>query len=414
MEIPDTSPPPAFKRISSSENQSSFGLRGIVSDIRRGQDVLYFPSGVGSDGYLCNSRVDKDAIVTWAEGRDLIGGWASEEGVIFYDTMTDMGYSVPGNPKNLFTENSGAEYMIAARLTSMHGNICHAHDWLVGRPLRKFSGEMYLEFEWSIQNSLTKEVILTRKTNGYYKQKRAVGGGISIAYQEAFAAALEKFAALPEVRKLALGEPISAAKVTNSDVKHISILNGRPSRHFKPADGLRYLVRINVGNGHGSGFIIGRDGYVLTNAHVVGGANFVQVSTGSGLSVKGKVIARNKTRDVALIKTPLQLQYPISIRKTRAPIGANVYVMGAPAMMQLRNTVTKGIVSAYRRSRSSGLELLQSDAPMSPGNSGGPMVDEQGRVIGITVSMISKKDTTGIGFYIPIMDAFDKLPIDLK
>lgn len=166
-------------------------------------------------------------------------------------------------------------------------------------------------------------------------------------------------------------------------------------------------------DGAGTGIIISKDGYILTNKHVVAGASTVSVVTADGTSYDNvKVIGSDPLNDIAFVKidgvsnlTPAELGDSTSVR-----IGQSVVAIGN-ALGQYQNTVTSGIISGLNRSVTAGLEsgssdtetlndLIQTDASINPGNSGGPLVNLAGQVIGINTAIAS--DANGIGFVIPI------------
>ena len=164
----------------------------------------------------------------------------------------------------------------------------------------------------------------------------------------------------------------------------------------------------------GSGFFVGNKGYLLTNAHVVGDANKVRILTNQGLEIDAVVISKNKVRDVAILKTPLGNNNPLRIKLTMPKITDQVYAVGTPIKETLNTTVTRGIISAFRRDKTSNLNFIQSDAAISPGNSGGPLFNSKGEVIGIAVAKYSGSSSEGLNLFIPIKDAFKVLNIKLS
>ena len=160
----------------------------------------------------------------------------------------------------------------------------------------------------------------------------------------------------------------------------------------------------------GSGVIVRGDGYILTNDHVVMGADKVTVELSDGREFVGKV-SRDFKSDLALIKidaTGLPAAEIADSDKVR--VGQWAIAFGAPFGQELRNSMTVGVVSAMHRSQTIGQgaenryysSLLQTDASINPGNSGGPLVDLYGRVVGINVAIESPTGANaGIGFAIP-------------
>jgi Do/DeqQ family serine protease len=160
-----------------------------------------------------------------------------------------------------------------------------------------------------------------------------------------------------------------------------------------------------VQQGMGSGFIINKNGTILTNAHVVDGAEKVTVTLKDGRTLEGKVMGRDSVTDVAVIKVDAQDLPVVKVgnSKTLQP-GEMAIAIGNP--LGLDNTVTEGIISAT--GRSSGqvgipdkqVNFIQTDAAINPGNSGGPLLNQRGEVIGINTAII--QGAQGLGFAIPI------------
>ncbi|HMH61097.1 MAG TPA: AAA family ATPase [Bradyrhizobium sp.] len=174
------------------------------------------------------------------------------------------------------------------------------------------------------------------------------------------------------------------------------------------------VVTIKIDGTYGSGFFISRDGYLLTNHHVVEDNKFVTIKLTTGRQMPGEVLRSHKARDVALVKVnesalealPLQLEPP--------DVAAEVYAVGTPVSETYSTTISKGIVSAYRTVDD--LKLIQSDAAIHGGSSGGAMVDRFGNVVAISVSGISssaQKLGTSINFFIPIADALKFLAVEV-
>jgi serine protease Do len=175
----------------------------------------------------------------------------------------------------------------------------------------------------------------------------------------------------------------------------------RVARQITPA-----VVGVSQGAAAGSGIIVRNDGVVLTNAHVVGDARTVTITTADGRQLRGSVLGRDPTVDVAVVRlTERNLPLAPIGDSDQLVVGQQAIAIGNP--VGLERTVTTGIISAVNRSPR-GFELgglIQTDAAINPGNSGGPLLDSQGRVIGITTAIL--RGTTGLGFAIPINLAND-------
>jgi len=168
-------------------------------------------------------------------------------------------------------------------------------------------------------------------------------------------------------------------------------------------------------NGLGTGFIIDKDGYILTNNHVVEKADEIKVTLENEKEFQAKIIGRDPETDVALIKIDgAQNLKPLGLGNSDAlEVGDWVVAIGNP--YGLGHTVTHGIVSAkYRNNVMGGTfdNFIQTDASINPGNSGGPLMNLRGEVIGINSAIYSQTGgSVGIGFAIPINMAKDILPM---
>ncbi len=154
--------------------------------------------------------------------------------------------------------------------------------------------------------------------------------------------------------------------------------------------------------GVGSGFILSADGYVLTNAHVVDGADEVFVTLTDSREFKAKVIGADKRSDVALVKIEASGLPIVRIGDVnRLKVGEWVIAIGSP--FGLESSVTAGIVSAKSRDTGDLVKLIQTDVAINPGNSGGPLINMRGEVVGINSQIYSRSGGyMGISFAIPI------------
>jgi serine protease Do len=155
----------------------------------------------------------------------------------------------------------------------------------------------------------------------------------------------------------------------------------------------------------GSGFILSPDGFVLTNAHVVEGADEVIVTLTDKREFKAKLIGADQRTDVAVVKIEAAgLPYVKVGDVDKTKVGEWVIAIGSP--YGLESTVTAGIVSAKQRETGDYLPLLQTDVPINPGNSGGPLINMRGEVIGINSQILSPSGGyAGISLAIPINEA---------
>jgi len=160
----------------------------------------------------------------------------------------------------------------------------------------------------------------------------------------------------------------------------------------------------------GSGFIISKDGYILTNNHVVGGADEIKVKLSDGREFKATVKGTDEKLDLAVLKIEVKSALPVAELGDSDAIQVGEWVMAIGNPFGLSQTVTAGIVSATGRVIGSGPydDYIQTDASINPGNSGGPLFNAQGMVVGINTAIV--QGGQGIGFAIPINMAKAVLP----
>lgn len=184
----------------------------------------------------------------------------------------------------------------------------------------------------------------------------------------------------------------------------------RPSivKIYTYADYSGYTAKRPLGTG--SGIVLNEDGYIVTNAHVLEAEGYHRIETMDGDFYDAKVVGRDAKTDIAVIKVNAEGLVPATLGDSdEAVVGETVIAIGNPA--NLASTVTDGIVSAVNRkirSDSSGFEMdcIQTNAEISPGNSGGALVNMYGQVIGITSSKYVSNDLEGLGFAITINEAY--------
>ncbi|WP_195962072.1 S1C family serine protease, partial [Clostridium perfringens] len=168
--------------------------------------------------------------------------------------------------------------------------------------------------------------------------------------------------------------------------------------------------------GLGSGFIINEEGYVVTNYHVINGAQEVKVIFSDGKEVNAKVVNYDAERDIAVIKITDDVKMPGIAQlgdSSTVKAGEEVIAIGNPLGKEFSSTVTKGIVSSPNRKMKTEngnvLDYIQTDAAINPGNSGGPLINSKGEVIGINTAKKVGEDIEGIGFAIPINEVKTRL-----
>ena len=164
--------------------------------------------------------------------------------------------------------------------------------------------------------------------------------------------------------------------------------------------------QVQVEKGVGSGVIFRKDGYIVTNNHVVSGAKELIVSFADGKSLKGTLVGADELTDIAVVKVDgKDLPAAEFGDSDDIMVGEPAIAIGNPMGLEFQGSVTSGVISALNRTLNIGerrLKLLQTDAAISPGNSGGALVNADGKVIGINSAKVAANGVEGMGFAIPI------------
>ncbi len=202
------------------------------------------------------------------------------------------------------------------------------------------------------------------------------------------------------------------ARERERSVVFLHTLTGGGATAAGPPQILRPEILQPVREGLGSGVVIDLAGLILTNAHVIEKADLIHVRTRDGEDLEATVVGADPDNDLALVRVsdPRGLQPAPLGDSDKVSVGDMVVAIGNP--LGLHHTVTTGIISAKARGLDdSGLEFLQTDAAINPGSSGGPLLDLNGAVVGITTAILSKAgENVGLNFAIPINTAKAILP----
>ncbi len=336
----------------------------------------------------------------------------------FNETFADNGYSIPTSKTFALQKNSSNDLSLAAVVTDIRLAHCGSRS---APNLRTYTqNSTYLKIEWTVFDNLARQVIFKTTSQGmddsFKKPPRFNGAAISASM--AFRQATEHLLAQQEfVDFLHASTSFETGFSDLGDsLKDINIVYGNSKTKFvsRTSEIKKASVTIRTAGGHGSGFVISTPGYVLTNHHVVAGKKEVIVIM-DGKEHRAVVVRSNSGRDVALLKLEQNFDAePMRINAKAVNLGEEIYVVGTPLDEQLDFSISRGIISASRvlNKRS----YYQTDASVNPGNSGGPVFNSSGNVIGITVAGLFTKDggSLNINYVIPILDALDALKIETK
>jgi len=270
-----------------------------------------------------------------------------------------------------------------------------------------------VECEWQLFDNSQQTVIYSSRTPGVAQEPGFAGPVVSAAIlnslqrvtaQREFAAAIARDSGEPS--RTARGEDgqtaIAMLRLVGARLRGIE-------HQFALKEQRDSFVTIRSDNAVGSGFIITADGYVLTAAHVIGGQAHVDVELASGVTLRASCVRTDVDSDAALIRLPGAGYRPVSIQRQVPGIASHVYAVGTPSGLAL--TVTDGVLSSVRPDGS--VHVLQTSASVSPGSSGGALLDSRGNAIGIVISKVVEADTEGLGFAVGIADALDSLRLEV-
>ena len=362
-----------------------------------------------SAGEACSFRDGQKMDVSLAEITLEEGLGVYQRG--FHKLLRETGYKIAVDRDAVFANQSSAlpELSIAALIRSAHFERCQQYSQ------HESFNKTELTIEWQVFDNLSREVLYTATTTGQDDgfNKRPVIQGHVLSFEGAFLDAAEELLTHTDFVLAMTDTHTPAPKIVSAptDVKYSY---GDDTQSFVGASHLleQGTVTIRTPAGHGSGFFISNDGYVLTNHHVIDGAQRVLVITRDGQHY-AQVVAQRPARDVALLKLEQSMATPaLKLARSKPRVGEQIYVLGTPLDESLSFSVTRGIVSGMRNLQ--GQPLIQTDAAVNPGNSGGPVVNEQGNVIAMSVSGIFSDSggSLNTNFLIPIDDAIDKIGIE--
>jgi serine protease Do len=386
-------------------------VKGGSAPVEFGKLLLKLPAentiGTVQGGRSCVGQ----APLTWKSGRGSSVGELF--GQLLLGELAAAGYTVVGDPDELFEDSrSGrAEYVIAGVIRDVKANVCHTRSG-DGR------GEASLAVDWQVYSHRTKAVELKATTEGSGKAPSARGAGGAEAITEAFVSATRNLMAEAKFHTLIAGAGQKDAKASASPLPipvafKLARAVAAASVESMVSESRMGVVTVFVGNTMGSGFLISPDGYLLTNEHVVEDARYVKVKFVTGREAQGEVVRVDRSRDVALVKLETDVYRPLALGDSgRVAPGSEVFAIGTPLDEERGQTVTKGILSGYGDDE--GQRILRSDVAVHEGNSGGPLLDRSGAVVGMCVSgflLMPAGVGVGLNSFIPIEDALAALRI---
>lgn len=272
-----------------------------------------------------------------------------------------------------------------------------------------------LKVEWEILD-LYEQVIFTtttEATSGQFAQAPAYDLGITDAIEAAVKDAMDRnFHEFMDEGKVKYH--LKDRSIVEKEKAFVPI-GVSASRKYTKGVGkaVASTVTISSDNGFGSGFIISEDGFVVSNYHVIADTGDYKIRFADGVEKPFEVVRVSKIYDLALLKVDTTGLNPLKVsRDTTIELASDIYAIGTSSAEDLGQTITRGIVSAMRRKMDS--ELIQTDASVNGGNSGGPLVNKDGEVVGVVTSKLFGFSVDGVAFGIPAYEIYNRLNIDVN
>ncbi|PCJ99068.1 MAG: hypothetical protein COA45_06390 [Zetaproteobacteria bacterium] len=370
----------------------------------------------------------------------------------FVEALEAQGYDLVSRLNLSFVEEAEveslrSEYKVSAKIIDAQIDVCKTPNTVLELPFVDplfaetggLSGKLFLKIEWGVWDNLHRKTVYKTTTEGYVHSKSANIEGVTLMVNEAFAMAAHNLGAKKEFHDL-IFYGTKPPQDWNKRKKHESrprvfdpredvFISNRPLSNIPLTDHIertrRVAVMVQAGSGHGSGYFISRQGHIITNAHVVGDAMRVRIVTaGRKDKLIAEVLRKSARRDVALLKLeeiPEGMEIVTLPIKTQWPkVSADIYALGAPQKTRLQDTLSKGIVSAHRKGYKifgTKMDFIQGDVAIHGGNSGGPLLDSNGNLVGMSVAGYSynlHQADDGLNLFIPIEDALKYLDITLE
>jgi serine protease Do len=283
------------------------------------------------------------------------------------------GFPVAGDTTDPFAEKKAGDFSIGGTIVSVNSGFCVSH-----RDTGRAMGFTSLEVDWQVYSNVERKVIAKLHTAANYKAPALAPGGYEHIMFEALDESLQKLTSSTEFQQaISQRTGPSRPSVASSAEKAPLVLAGvKMAGPTKIPDAVGAVVLVLSSRGHGSGFLVSTDGYLMTAEHVVGSDKYVKIRWSDGLEGVGEVIRADKKRDVALIKTDPRGRQPLALHRAAPEPGDTVFAIGAPLDVKNQSTVTRGVASANRIM--DGFAFIQSDVTINGGNSGGPTARREG------------------------------------
>ena len=374
------------------------------------------------DGTVVGKKVDLKGNIEELKWRGSIklGDEIYEEK--FYRFLTDMGYRSPlSENAKLFSNDTRRRpklprYTVGVEITDYNLSYIQSKekDYYSGN----VKGKINVEYKWQVLDKSNGKIALTYTNRGIYKFRQDYYQRVENNL-DAYELALIDFLSSEEFNGLITNTNNSVSLSESNDSTALSSAKSNEiekveiEKFTKQSDMIQHAnrscVTIITDGGHGSGVVISKSGLVLSAYHVVEGVNQIDVKFSSGLILKATVVDYDSFNDIALLDITGEgfPALPLLPVDGDVALGEEVLTIGTPAELELGQSISKGILSGKRKIDDR--VYLQADIAVSPGNSGGPLLNTKGEVIGIVQRKIIGDGIEGIGFAVPMAKIREQL-----
>lgn len=322
---------------------------------------------------------------------------------IFTDALNEIlvNYKYTDTINTIFKSKTNSAYLSA---TVKKVDLQHVYQAAARTYMSFLKSE--LEIEWDFQDvygqsQYTKEY---KTLSGEFSYDYNGDDTVILSVKDAISASFLKFISDPKVKELLKQGSDDEIKMDVLALKKGELVNNL-------SDAIEAAVTVKVGEGHGSGLKISSDGYIITNFHVVAKSqDDIKIISKDGTEYEAELIRQNERLDLALLKIDAKFSKHFNIPTVKKyAVGEDIFAVGTPKTIELGQTLSKGIISGERTNTD--VQLIQTDASVNSGNSGGPLIDKNGQLLGVVNSKLSGFGIEGLGFAIPAELILEELSI---
>lgn len=351
---------------------------------------------------ICGSPID----LYWKEGVvDLLKPEILQGSI---SKFSELGYTVRNGINGTASPSS---LSLELEIADLKINMCPSNN---GKDVSQ--NATFLKVKWKMLDPLSGKEVFSGESLGSHDalSARPVKNGVQVSLAEALAVATNNILSDPDfIKAVAPVDMKMLAKKFDEKISvHVHFGSGNNTFKGQVESLMKNTVIVKTRDGFGSGVVLSDKGFILTNAHVVGEEKKFKVVL-DGDTFDADLVRNSVVRDVALIKITQNISSAsgVDIARELTKVGDEIYIIGAPLSLENSQTTTKGIVSAFREMQ--GLKYLQTDAVVNHGSSGGPVFNERGELVALTVAGLLTRDGAGLGinYLIPIDDVLTFLNI---